>query len=155
MKHSQNHAHVYDFMKHHHMGVLSTVAEDSKPWGAAIFYVVDEEFNVFFVTRQETFKYKNLDNNPYAALTIADEENQTTVQLSGKISRVPAEDYMDIIFTRLVAIRPKGDMYWAPPVEKVSRGDYMALRLTPDKLHYANFKKQTTDLKHDYIEKII
>ncbi len=150
-----NQKHVYDFLKHHHMGVLSTVTENNKPWGSAIYFVVDEDFNIFFVTRMKTFKYQNLDANPYVALTVADEENQTTVQLMGKISKVPAEDYMDIVFTRLAAIQPKGDINWSPPLMKVHKGDYMPLRITPSKLQYANYKKQSSDIDHKYIEEII
>lgn len=137
------------------MGVLSTVTEDNKPWGSAIYFTIDEDLNVFFVTRQETFKYQNLDKSPVAALTIADEENQTTVQLMGHISKVPVKDYMDIVFTRLAEIQPKDDINWAPPLEKVHKGDYIALQLTPSKLQYADFKKHTTDIDHEYIEKII
>lgn len=152
---AQKHTHVYDFLKHHHMGILSTVTEDGKPWGSAIYFVLDEDFNIFFVTRLETFKYQNLEKNPFAALTVADEEKQTTVQLTGNISKVPAADYMDIVFNKLVSIRPKNEVNWAPPIEKVHKGDYMPLRLTPSKLQYADFKKNSTDFDHKYIEKII
>lgn len=86
--------------------------EDGKPWGAAIYYVADEDLNFYFVTRAETFKYQNLNANPVAALTIADETDQATVQVSGTISELPAEDYMDIVFTKLAAIRPKDDPHW-------------------------------------------
>lgn len=147
--------HVHDFLKQHHMGILSTVTGDNKPWGSAIYFVVDDEFNVFFVTRQQTFKYQNIEKNPFAALTVADDEGQTSVQLAGEISKVAVEDYMDVVFTRLAAVRPKGDNNWAPPVEKVYKGDYIPLRLTPTKLQYADFKELSTDFDHQYIEQII
>ncbi len=150
-----NQKHVHEFLKHHHMGVLSTVTEDDKPWGSAIYYVVDQDFNFFFVTRQKTYKYQNLDQNPFAALTVVDEDKQITVQLTGKISKVPVEDYMDVVFTRLAAVHPKGNSNWTPPIEKVHKGDYMPLRLTPTKLQYADYGHQTTDLNHNFIEKII
>lgn len=155
MSTSQKHAHVYNFMKHNHMGVLSTVSAEGKPWGSAIYYVVDEKFNVYFVTRKETFKYQNLDKSSFAALTVADEENQQTVQLSGSISKVPPEDYLEVVFNRLAAIQPKSDLNWAPPIEKVYKGDYMPLCLTPTRLQYADFKEQSTDYHHKYIEEII
>lgn len=155
MNATQNHAHVYKFLKTHHMGILSTVAEDGKPWGSAIYFAVDDDFNVFFVTRMETFKYQNLEKVPFAAMTVVDEEKQTTVQLMGKISKVPVKDYMDIVFTKLVAIRPDDDINWAPPIEKIHKGDYMPLQLTPTKLQFADYSKQSTDIDHKYIEKII
>ena len=38
---------VHEFLKDHHMGILSTVSKDGKPWGAAINFVVDDKLNFF------------------------------------------------------------------------------------------------------------
>lgn len=138
------------------MGVLSTVAADGTPWGAAIYYVSDEDFNFYFITRAETFKYQNLDKHPVAAITIADNDSQTTVQASGKITPIPPKDYMDIVFTKLTKARePKNDSHWIQPLEKLHAGNYMPLRLTPTKLQYADYKHRKADLDADYIEQIV
>ena len=79
----------HEFLKSHPMAVISTVSEDNKPWGAAIYAVADDEFNFFFVTRQKTAKYQNIDENSVVALTFADPESQTTVQVSGRVSLGP------------------------------------------------------------------
>ena len=146
---------VHSFLRKHPMGVLSTIAEDGTPWGSAIYYVADEDFKFYFVTRAETYKYKNLDKTPLAALTITDVASQTTVQLTGTITRLPAKEYMDIVFGKLANIRPKDDFAWAPPLEKLHDGNYMPLVLTPTKLQFANYKDVKSDIHADYIEKII
>jgi uncharacterized pyridoxamine 5'-phosphate oxidase family protein len=143
------------FLWEHPMGVLSTVSPDGKPWGSAIYYVVDEDFNFFFITRSETFKYQNLDKTPFAALTIADSDSQTTVQVAGKISQVPVEDYQDIVFDKLAKIKPKDDINWMPPLMKIHKGNYMPLRLTPTKLQFANYKEMKSDIDAEYIQTII
>lgn len=150
-----SHQKVHDFLKQHPMGVLSTVSVDGNPWGAAIYYVADEDFNFYFVTRVETFKYQNLDKHPKAALTVADADSQTTVQATGIISKVPVKDYMDIVFNKLAKVRPRDDLHWAPPIEKIHAGNYMPLYLTPTKLQYADYKQRKSDIHADYIEKII
>jgi general stress protein 26 len=149
------HQKVHAFLKQHPMGVLSTVSKDGAPWGAAIYYVADEDFNFYFVTRIETFKYQNLDKNPFVALTIADSDSQTTVQVAGKISKVPVEDYMDIVFDKLAKVKPKDDHNWVPPLTKVHKGNFMPLRITPTKVQYANYKDTKQDIHADYIEHII
>jgi general stress protein 26 len=146
---------VHDFLKHHPMGVLSTTSEDKKAWGSAVYYVADEDVNFFFATRENTLKYHNISENPFAALTVADEETQTTVQASGTLSRVPADDYMDIVFDKLASIKPKGDYNWVPPSRKIHEGDYMVLKLTPTSLQYADYKKFIPDADHEYREIII
>lgn len=137
------------------MGVLSTVSASGEPWGAAIYYVSDEDFIFYFVTRVETFKYQNLDKNPVAALTIADSDTQTTVQVSGKVLRLPPEKYTDIVFTKLANLRPKDDLHWAPPLSKIHEGNYMPLYLVPDKLQFADYQHIKSDAHADYIERII
>jgi len=149
------HQKVHAFLRHHPMGVLSTVSVDGTPWGAAVYYVADEDFNFYFVTRAETIKYQNLDQNPVAALTIADADSQTTVQLSGRISKVPVHDYMDVFFDKLAKLRPEGQHHWAPPLEKIHKGNYMPLRLTPTRLQFADYKDIKSDIHADYIELII
>lgn len=157
MPNSQNHTHqkVHAFLRHHPMGILSTVAADGTPWGAAIYYVADEDFNFYFVTRVETFKYQNLEANPLAALTIADNDTQTTVQTTGTITRLPIKDYMNILFDKLAKIKPEDDHNWAPPLTKIHEGNYMPLILTPTKLQYADYKEFKHGTHPNYIEKII
>lgn len=149
------HHKVHDFLKRHPMGVLSTVSPGGEPWGAAIYYVADQDFNFYFVTRAETSKFQNLDATPLAALTVADPVSQITVQAAGTVSKVPVRDYADIVYNRLAKLRPKDDLHWSPPLSKLHEGNYMPLCLTPSKLHYADYKHVKQDIHADYIESII
>ena len=157
MSHTELHKEVFNFLHQHPMGVLSTITDNGAPWGSAIYYVADEDFNFYFVTRMETFKYQNLDKMPLAALTIADSESQTTVQATGTISQLPVKDYADIVFGKLAKIKPDDDYTWMPPIAKIQKGNYMPLRLTPTKMQYANYmdKKLQNDIHAQYIKHII
>jgi uncharacterized pyridoxamine 5'-phosphate oxidase family protein len=147
---------VLRFLRSHHMGVLSTVSQDGKPWGAAIYFLVDDELTFYFVTRAETYKYKNLEDNPYVALTIADEPGQTTVQLAGKVTPLPFEHYQEIVFREMPKqIKPEGDETWEFPIDKLKAGDFMPMVLTPDKLQFADYKHVKPEKHADYIEHII
>lgn len=137
------------------MGVLSTVTEDGEPWGSAVYYVADEDFNFYFVTRTKTHKYQNIEKTPWAALTVVDRDSQTTVQVSGNVKKVPVEDYMDVVFTKLAKAKPKGGDHWVPPLSKIHKGNYMPLCLTASRLHYADYGQTKSDSHADYIEKIL
>jgi nitroimidazol reductase NimA-like FMN-containing flavoprotein (pyridoxamine 5'-phosphate oxidase superfamily) len=146
---------VLEFLKHHHMGVLSTVSAEGEPWGSAITFAFDDDLTFYFMTRSDTLKFKNIESHPSVALTVADEEQQITVQAIGKVSRVDAKDYIDVAFKKLASVKPRGDYQWVPPVIKVHKGDYMILSFKPSKLQYADFKHGKTDLHHEYIHQII
>lgn len=153
----QKHPHqkVHAFLRHHPLGVLSTASSDGEPWGAAVYFAVDEEFNFYFITRMKTLKYHHIETNPQASLTVTDPATQTTLQAYGSVRKVPPHDYMDVLFHKLEHVRPKGDLEWTPPLSKIHQGDYMPLKLTPSKLRFAEYG--TYHLKPDvsYVEDII
>lgn len=144
-----------EFLTQQQMGILSTISEDNKPWGSAVNFVIDDDLNFYFLTRERTYKYKNIETNPEVAFTVADEEAQVTVQLQGTISKVPTKDVMDVVYKKLARNRPRGDFYWVPPVIKVREGDYMVLRITPSKLNYADYKQRINEVKDEFVEQII
>lgn len=137
------------------MGVLSTISADGTPWGAAIYYQADKDLSFYFVTRSETYKYQNIDKNPHAALTITDPDAQITVQLTGIVSNMPVKKYMDVFFDKFAKLRPDDDYQWAPPIEKVHKGSYIPLQLTPTRLQYADYGKHRIEVNGDYSEQII
>lgn len=154
-KGTAEHNRVHAFLKKHQMGILSTAGEAGTVWGAAVYFVTDDDLNIYFVTRTGTFKYKNIEAQPFAALTVADSETQITVQLSGEISRMPIQKYMDVFFDKFLAMRPEGDYHWAPPIDKVHEGNYMPLQLKPSHLQYADYGKRRIEVRGNYIEQII
>lgn len=147
---------VHKFLTANPMAVLSTASTTGEPWGAALYYYVDEQFNFYFVTRTGTQKSQFIEQNPQASLTIADEPSQTTVQLVGKVSKVSAEDYEEVVFEKLAAARPKQNgSQRVPPLEKIHDGNYVAYKLTPTAMQYANYSIQKTDALASYIHQII
>jgi uncharacterized protein YhbP (UPF0306 family) len=154
-KHTAEYKRAHDFLKTHQVGVLSTAGEAGTVWGADVYYLTDADLNIYFVTRVGTFKYKNIEVQPFAALTVADDKAQITVQLSGAITKMPINKYMDIFFDKFAAMRPEGDSHWAPPVDKVHEGNYMPLQLTPSHLQYADYGKRRIEVHGNYIEQII
>ncbi|CAN5122405.1 hypothetical protein BH09PAT3_BH09PAT3_4960 [soil metagenome] len=149
------HDRVLAFLKQHPMGILSTVNIGGEPWGAAVYYLADADFNIYFVTRHDTLKYHNINQNQQVALTVADSESQITVQLSGIVTAMPVQKYMDIFFDKFAAIRPDGDYQWAPPIDKVHEGNYMPLQLTPTRMQYADYGKRRIEVHGNYIDQII
>ncbi|HSX32614.1 MAG TPA: pyridoxamine 5'-phosphate oxidase family protein [Candidatus Saccharimonadales bacterium] len=129
----------YEFLKNHKFAVLSTATEDAKPWGAAVYYAVDKELNFYFLTHTGSKKYRNLQEQPNAAVTVVDDNAQTTVQAAGTITTIDMGQEHDDAFRTLVGIHPPGQYAWVPPVSKLHNGDSVLLKLTPDHLQMSVF----------------
>lgn len=146
---------VYSFLKKHQMGVLSTAGAEGTVWGAAVYFLADDDLNIYFVTRSGTHKYRNIEVQPFAALAVTDSKAQITVQLSGNISIMPVKKYMAVFFDKFAAMRPDGDYRWAPPVDKVDKGNYIPLQLTPTHMQYADYGRRRIEVHGNYIEQLI
>lgn len=68
------------------IGVLSTVSGAGDPWSAVVHFLVDQDFNFYFLTRKSTLKYKNLANSGKAAFNVGfSEDPLDNFQIVGKI----------------------------------------------------------------------
>ena len=129
------------FLEERKVAVLSTVSEKGEAWGAAIYYVIEQNFTFYFFTHVESKKYKNIQAHPQAALTVVDDPTQTTVQVSGKIAKVPMSEELNTVYRQLARIHPPGQLRWAPPVSKnYDEGPLAVLKLTPDEVRFSQFK---------------
>ncbi|HEX9153382.1 MAG TPA: pyridoxamine 5'-phosphate oxidase family protein [Candidatus Saccharimonadales bacterium] len=137
---SNVHNEARDFLKSHTLGVLSTVSEDSKPWGSAIYYAVGEHLDVYFLTRTSSRKYQNTLENSNVALTITDDAQQMTIQLEGTVDEVTKRSEIDEAFSKLAAIHAPGVHTWAPPVSKLHDGESVVLKISPEIMQFADFR---------------
>jgi nitroimidazol reductase NimA-like FMN-containing flavoprotein (pyridoxamine 5'-phosphate oxidase superfamily) len=139
------HKEAFTFLNGHKLGVLSTVSENGAAWGAAIYFVVDDTLNFYFFTHIKSKKYNNITKHPQAGLTIADDAEQTTVQVSGKVTEVQTGDELDMAYSKLVHVHPPGQLSWVPPVSKdLDTKPIVLLKLTPEKLLFSVFKPGAT-----------
>lgn len=132
-----------EFLKAHKLGVLSTVSADGKPWGAAIYFAVDEGFIFYFLTHTSSQKYKNIVENHHVSLTVADDFTQTTVQVAGVVGELESGEERERAFQLLSTIHPPGQFAWVPPVAKMHEGSIGVMKLTPSKMRFSNFKPET------------
>lgn len=144
----------YDFLNRHKLAVLSTTDGKTEVWGAAIYYVIDDSLAFYFFTKTDSKKYQYILKNPHVAVTVVDDETQTTVQATGRVEEVPEEEQNEA-YRKLAVIHPPGDFSWKPPVSKLSDGGHtIALKLQPTVLQFAEFKSDS-HVTGDHIKRII
>lgn len=129
------------FLRDHHVGVLSTISPTGDAWGAAIYFTLDDKLDIYFLTQTETDKYRNLKHHSQAAVTVFDDELQTTVQLSGTVSEVPIGDENNEAYQKLAAIQPPHETRWASPISKTENGNILLMKLTTSLLRYSDFNE--------------
>lgn len=79
------------FLKAHTLAAISTASKDGRPEVAFVYYVVDDDFNFFFITRRDSAKFQNFLENKRLAVAVAEEDEVKTLQMTGSVDEVVDE----------------------------------------------------------------
>ena len=120
------------------LGVISTVNESGKPESASVYYICDKALNIFFVTRSESRKYKNLQKNLNASFVITSEHPPKTIQLEGTASEVTDPEEQLTYFDKLVAKASESNLM--PPVTQTVAGEMVFMKLSTTWARLGNFE---------------
>lgn len=130
---------ILNFLQAQRTGVLATTDPVNKPHAAVVYYYVNSNFEITFVTKSHTKKYENIQRNNRVMLVAYDEFTQTTVQVSGSSEEIKnIEETQDAIAKMLTSAALTSDA-GDPPISKLYAGDYVAFRIIPELIHMAIF----------------
>lgn len=130
--------HITEFLRNHALGVLATADSTGEPHSATIYVTHDQQLNLYFVTKKETQKSRNLQVNPRAALAIYDAKTQTTVQAEGTVSEIRDPDQQEWVFNDIWKLAFNMSRT-APPTTRINAGGYIAYKLVAPSIRIARF----------------
>ncbi|GIK84407.1 MAG: hypothetical protein BroJett025_10290 [Patescibacteria group bacterium] len=93
---------VASFLNHYNIAVLSTLRKTGVIDAATIYFVA-EDSKIFFLTKAETQKYKNMIENPSVVLTVIGEKDLQTAQIRGRVSFTEDLEQINKMITELTA----------------------------------------------------
>lgn len=137
----QSRAQALDFLKNHSAGVLSTVSEDGKAHGSAIYYVTDENFNIYFLTLKTSRKFANLQANPSVALTVGTQDVPKTIQLEGVASVLQHPEEIGARAEELMKVLTSNSRYYAP-LTQLDNDDTVIVWIQPKWVRWADYTSQ-------------
>ncbi len=76
------------FLKSHTAGVLATVSKEHQPHASAVYFVADEAFNIYFLTKVDSRKTAAIHAHPQVAFTVGRLDIPQTLQIEGVASEV-------------------------------------------------------------------
>lgn len=132
---------VNNFLQTHHSGTLATADGAANPHAAVIYLTFNEDYTFSFITKTETQKYKNIEENKNVALVIYDEKEQASVQIVGHVEVIDDKDEMQKTLNKSFRYSAEISRRELPPLEKLFAGEYTALRLIPQAIKMAVFAR--------------
>lgn len=122
------------------IATFSTLGKDGTPHGAAVYVCADENQPViYFLTKQETLKLKNLRANPKVSLTIVNPSENSTLQAGGMAFEVSEAHTIDTVMDKISREHDYAND-WLPPIAKIRAGAYVIIGIKLSNARLARFK---------------
>src|ERR1700690_225087 len=102
------------FLKSHSAGVLASATQEGQPHASAVYYVCDENFNIYFLTLLNSRKRAAMSANPRVAFTVGAQENPQTIQIEGIATELQHDDTLSTHVADLVKVLTSSSTYYAP-----------------------------------------
>lgn len=132
---------ITEFLKNNQIAVLASVGSDKRPHTAVIYFYIDADLNIYFITKEKTAKYQNIIENPEVALSVYEPSSQTTVQASGKAEIISDVTKVNEIFRHVLSVAKSTSESSIPPISKIEGGEYKCFCIRPTSIRIAEYTK--------------
>lgn len=119
------------------VGVLATTSLSCEPWSAAVHFLVDQDFNFYFLTRKSTLKYKNAVANGKASFNagLFSGGKRGNFQIAGKIAPLREKADWRALMLNIFSQRQVNDLHMDArkddPFYGLKGHDFVVLILKP------------------------
>ena len=139
------------FLRNHKAGVIATVNREGKPHASAVYYTVDDKFNIYFLTLASSRKYNAATANPWGAFVVGTQEIPQTVQIEGPLTEMRHSDEVRSQIASLMEILTSNATYYAP-ITKLDPADTVLMWLQPKWIRWADYTTPLNGDKNIFIE---
>lgn len=129
------------FLRENPTGVLSTVTPDGNPHGVVIYFRVNTDFTVSFLTKTGTRKYDNILHDNHVMLTVFEPHSQATAQVIGVAQKLADSYEINELAATILTISMETSEAGTPPISKLVSGDYAAFRIEPLQIRMAVYDR--------------
>jgi general stress protein 26 len=126
---------VFNFLNDNNLGYLATISNENEPHCAAVYYIIEPEFSIYFISKSVSKKVKNILNNPKTAFTVAEKDDiPKTAQMQGTTVQIEANT--EIIHKLSVSSLKNNDFF--PPSIKLPGSGLSLMKFTPHKIQWVS-----------------
>ncbi len=121
------------------VATLGTINENGTPLGTIVYVTCINTEKLYFVTKNETLKYRNIQKNNSVSVTIVNTDENSTLQAGGAAKTIDDGEIISAVMADMARIYGKSADY-LPPIAKIRAGVYEVVEINLSVLRLANFK---------------
>lgn len=148
---SQTRTDALSFLKHHKTGVLATVAPNGDPHASMVYYVADDEFNVYILTLMNTRKYAAVEGHPQVAFTVSAPEVPQTLQMEGVAMDISLDAEVSKKKEELFAMLNTNPWFHAP-ITKLDPSTTAVIWIRPTWIRWGDYAFAETGSEHVFTQ---
>ncbi len=123
--------------------VLSTSDGRGNVHASVIHYILDKDENIYFLTKTETTKVKNLESNSKVQITIHPSESLQVLYIKGTAEPIADAKLKQQVFEHIIEPRKYIEGTKLPPIAKLDKGNYIAYKVTATDSNYMDYSEQS------------
>lgn len=128
------------FLAAHDLGVISTIDGHGNIHGAAVYYAVGDNDQIYFATKSGTHKAQDILSYHQVAITIFDATTMCELQISGSASVEPNAKLSEEMYHRILHPHLAGEHMSVPPILHIESGEYELIGIKPSWFEYHDYK---------------
>lgn len=137
-----------EFVKSQMRAVIATVDANGQPSTSVVFYVLDKNNELHFITKSQTTKFENLQNNNKAAITIVDANKPIAVNMIGTAIEVKDPKIRDEIMQEVFRLS-YNTLHDYAPIIKLHKGSFTVMNFKPKQAKMTDFTKPMGEAKEN------
>jgi len=138
------------FLKRHKTGVLATVGRDYKIQASMVYYVADDDFNIYFLTLTNSRKFEALNEHPQVAFTVATDDVPQTLQIEGMAADISLDEEEKKKKDALFEILNSNQFY--APISKLDPAGLVMIWIRPTWVRWADYAFEEIGNRHIFKE---
>ena len=139
-----------EFLRKHDIASVATVKENGQAHATTIFYYVEDDLKIYFLTKYDTLKFKNLKTNFTVGLVITDEPLYQSVQIEGTAKEVDYSHEFSATVKKFTDNLAKNGKDWEGiPLNHMTAGYFAFVQITPTWIRWVDFKNWGHIVKYE------
>lgn len=138
---------IISFIDANPIATIGTINSDGTPHGAIVYMCADNDHSLYFITKSETTKYRNLLERPQVCVTIVNQKANSMLQANGQAFVVNEPYIIDTVFKQITRAHGFADE-WLPPIAKLRAGHYVMVGVRLQSARLAEFKGARIGSEH-------
>ena len=138
---------IFSFLKTQQLAVVATSSREGIPEGAVVEYFIDENWNIYFFTHDDTKKIKNLKENNKIAVVIGTVLSPNTLQIEGNTEIIKSgTDHFEEILINFA----HNQTLFNTPLLKFGKINLVMVKVKIIKARFLDYNKESG--KEEYFE---